>query len=479
MPRVANKNESPKDVFLLRRQSLLAQLTSDDVVILPAAKEYLRTPEIEYQFRQENNVLYLTDYPETDSVVVLLPKRDQGEFVLFNLPKDQAREVWTGKRIGQEGAILEYHADQAYSIEDLKHELPALLQGRKRVYFPLYSKIEDKHVMLHEEDYLLDLLNKHRLEIVNVLPLLSEMRLIKSDAEVAIMEESIRITRAGHLNAMRHCRPGFYEYQLDAKLSESFYDLGSRYPAYPNVIGSGPTACTLHYESNNRQIQNGDLVLIDAGAEYKGYAADITRTFPANGRFTPEQKQIYNIVLKAQAAGIAATKPGVTWKEIRELVARTITQGLVDIGILSGDVDTLMKNGEYKKFYMHGPGHWIGLDTHDVGTKDKDGDVEARPFVPGMVLTMEPGIYISDQHKDIPAKWYNTAVRIEDMLLVTEEGCRVLSASIPKSVNEVEFIMTTARAATAGLPRFLGRHHDQPMLENIDAADRLSLRRSI
>jgi Xaa-Pro aminopeptidase len=426
--------------FFKRREKLLKQFGKEDLIILVSAPEAQRNAGTNYLFRQDSNFYYMTAFSEPRSVAVFAPGRAEGEFILFNLPRDPAKEIWNGKRAGQKGAIEEYGANQAFSIDDLNKYLPELINGRLNVY--LIDSVNDKS---KDDLFILKAANEAGVEVKDVSPLLTAMRSIKDEAEILAMREAVRISGRAHWSAMQHCQPGLYEYEVEAALMKKFYQHGSHAQAYPNIVASGPNTCTLHYESNDRRIENGDLVLIDAAAEYQTYAADITRTFPANGKFTPEQRAIYEIVLHAQEAGIKAVKPGVTVKEVRDAVERVITQGLIDVGLLHGDLEKLLEEYACKKFYMHSFGHWIGLDVHDVGGKDKDGQPNMREFEAGMTLTMEPGIYISDQHKDIDPKWHNIGVRIEDDLLVTGAGCEVLSAAIPKSVESIEMTMEQAR----------------------------------
>lgn len=429
-----------RNAVAARRTQVLQKFTADDLIILVASPESQRNADTKYLYRQDSYHYYLTGFEEPRSLAILAPGRAEGQFILFNLPNDPAKEIWTGKRAGQQGAVENYGADQSFSIEDLASQLPAILRGRKNVYIQAYAG--ERSV---EEKTVLRLMAEAGAARCDILPLLTAMRSIKDQSELARMRQAIAITGEAHVSAMRHCQPGMFEYQLEAHLMKKFYMGGSHAQAYPNIVASGPNACTLHYETNTRQIADGDLVLIDAAAEYDTYAADITRTFPANGKFSEEQRAIYEIVLRAQQAGILAVAPGVTVKAVRDAVEREMTKGLLQIGLLNGDLEELIKNFACGKFFKHSFGHWIGLDVHDVGSKDKDGQRLMREFEPGMTLTMEPGIYIPDTLSDVPAKWHNIGVRIEDVLLVTNNGCEVMSADIPKQVADIEGMMAYAK----------------------------------
>jgi Xaa-Pro aminopeptidase len=435
-----NLNTEISNPFHQRREKVLKQYGADDIIILVSAPESHRNADTNYIFRQDSNFYYITGFSEPRSVAILAPGRAEGEYILFNLPRDPDKEIWNGKRAGQKGAVEEFGANQAFSIEELDQRLPDIIRGRKNAY--LIQSNAEKGV---ENRVMLKKVSEAGMEVRDITPLLTAMRSIKDEAEILAMREALRITGLAHVNAMRHCQPGMFEYQVEAALMNKFYQNGSHAQAYPNIVASGPNTCILHYETNDRRIQNGDLVLIDAAAEYQTYAADITRTFPANGKFTIEQRAIYEIVLKAQEAGIKAVAAGVTVKSVRDAVERVITQGLLDLGLLHGELEKLLEEYACKKYYMHSFGHWIGLDVHDVGGKDENGQPNMRQLEAGMTLTMEPGIYISNQHNDIDPKWHNIGVRIEDVLFVTSGGCEVLSAAIPKSVESIEMIMEQAR----------------------------------
>ncbi len=428
--------------YAKRRKQLMRQLGPQSIVILPAAKEQPRNGDAVYPFRQQSDFYYLTGFDEPDAVLVLLPKRKEGEYILFNRPHDRAHEIWDGPRAGQEGARKKYLADQSFPIEQLEALLPDLLLGRKEIHYPLgLNRAFD--TLLNQ------CVNQLRAKVrggipspeafIDIAPTLHEMRLIKSPAEIALMQKAVNITHEAHVRAMRACKPGMHEYELDAELSYTFKRHGAIQPAYNSIVGAGRNTCVLHYIANNKKIADGDLVLIDAGAEYANYAADITRTFPANGRFSAEQRAIYNLVLKAQAAAIKLIKPGVSFMAMQTAIIKVITQGLVDLGILRGNVAKLIEKQAYLPYYMHKSGHWLGLDVHDVGRYRVNN--KWRTLQPGMVLTVEPGIYLSADIPGLAKRWHHIGVRIEDDVVVTRKGCDVLSRKIPKSIADIEKLM--------------------------------------
>ncbi len=427
--------------YAKRRKTLMAQAGSSAIIILPSAAEIIRNGDAHYSFRQQSDFYYMTGFTEPEAIAVFIPKRKAGEYVLFNRVRDRERETWDGPRAGQEGACNDFMVDQAFPIESFASVLSELLADKLTIYYPIgASKWFD--------DMLMATINQIRSKIrsgsswpttfVDVVPLIHEMRLFKSPAEIAVMQRAIDITRDGHLRAIRACRPNKYEYELEAELMYAFrsHNAGN---AYTPIVGAGRHSCILHYVSNNHKIAGGDLVLIDAGAEYQHYAADITRTFPANGKFSAEQRAIYELVLQAQLAAIKAIKPGVPFTMMQDVVVKIITQGLIDLGLLKGKLDDLIKKQAYFPFYMHRAGHWLGIDVHDAGryTVDK----KWRPLEPGMVFTVEPGIYISADIPGVPKRWHNIGVRIEDNVVVTEKGCEVMSQHIPKKIDDIEALM--------------------------------------
>lgn len=432
--------------FARRRRQLMDMMTPNSIAIIPAARERIRNRDVEYAFRQDSDFYYLTGFGEPDSVVALIPEREHGEYVLFCRERNREMEIWNGYRAGPEGAVKQYGADDAFPIADLDEILPGLIEGKERVYYAMGRDPEfDRHVM----EWVNTIRAKVRSgaqppgEFIALDHVLHEMRLYKSPQEIAVMERAAEISAAAHVRAMEVCEPGMYEYQLEAEFLHEFTRNGSRSPAYSSIVGGGANACILHYRENNAVLNDGDLVLIDAGCELEHYASDITRTFPVNGKFSPQQKAIYEIVLAAQYAAIKAVKPGNHWNEPHEAAVKEITKGLVKVGLLNGKVDELIKTEAYRAFFMHRTGHWLGMDVHDVGDYKVEG--EWRTLEAGMVLTVEPGLYISPDNTQVDEEWRGIGVRIEDDVVVTGRGHKVLTNGVPKEVDEIEALMAKAR----------------------------------
>lgn len=428
--------------FARRRKQLMAQMEPNSIAILHAGKQSLRNRDIEFPFRSESDFHYLTGFPEPDAVMALIPGRAHGEFVLFCNERDPQHETWTGRRFGPEGARSEFAADDAFPISDIDDILPGLIEGRERVYYTLGKDPQfDQHIM----DWLNTLRAKVRSgahppgEFVALDHLVHEQRLFKSAAEQRAMRESAQVAAAGHRRAMRACRPGMYEYQLEAELLYEFNLAGARSAAYPSIVGSGANGCILHYTDNSDRMRSGQLVLIDAGCELDLYASDITRTFPVNGKFSKRQRAVYDIVLEAQLAAIEQVRPGKHWNEPHEAAVEVIAQGLLSLGLLKGTLKNVLARETFRKFYMHRTGHWLGMDVHDVG--DYRIAEAWRVFEPGMVLTVEPGIYIAPETRGIDSHWKGIGIRIEDDVLVTRDGCEVLSEAAPKQAQEIEALM--------------------------------------
>ncbi|MDI1353073.1 MAG: Xaa-Pro aminopeptidase [bacterium] len=427
--------------YLDRRKKLAQQLLAGSVAIIPAAQESIRNGDAHYRFRQDSDFYYLTGFDEPNALLVITAGNNS-QSILFNRERNPAQEQWTGKRLGQEGAVTQLHMDVAFPTHAVTEQLPKLLLNKSAVYYSL-GKNPDL------EQQIMTALNTVKAQVRrgakapqalgDLEPILGEMRLFKSDAEIALMRIAARISVDAHKHAMRACKHSSNEYQLEAELLYQFTRQGCRSVAYDSIVGGGENACILHYTANNCALRSGDLVLIDAGGEYGNYAADITRTFPVNGVFSPAQKSIYELVLKAQKAGIAAIKPGLAWDQVQVIMVRILTQGLCELGILTGDVNELIGKEAYKPFYMHNSGHWLGLDVHDAGPyKIDDG---WRPLQPGMVLTVEPGLYISANMPGVAERWWDIGVRIEDDVLVTASGHEVLTAALPVDINEIEALM--------------------------------------
>lgn len=428
--------------FAKRRRKIIEQIGKNGIAIIAAKSESVRNGDVNYPYRQDSYFYYLTGFTEPEAIAVLIPFRQEGEFILFNQPHDTVRELWDGPRAGQDGACEIYGADQSYPISDFDHKLPDLLQGCERLHYAMGRDANFDARVMSGVNHLREKVRSGEQiprEFINIEHTLAEMRLYKSAAEIALMRQAAHISAEAHKHVMQLCKPGLHEYDLEAELIGQFLHQGSRAVAYESIVGGGANACTLHYRDNTAILRDGDLVLIDAGCEYQHYASDITRTFPVNGRFNPEQKAIYELVLAAQSAGIEQVRPGVSWQSIQELIVRILTQGLVDLHILHGAVDNLIEHKAYSAFYMHRSGHWLGLDVHDVGEYKVQG--EWRPLEPGFVLTVEPGIYIAANAPQVDKKWWNIGVRIEDDVLVTETGHEVLSISAPRSVADIEALM--------------------------------------
>lgn len=431
--------------FASRRRALMARVGADAAVIIPAAVHHRRNSDTEYRYRQDSDFYYLTGFAEPEALLVLLPGRADGEFVLLCRDRDRTMEIWNGYRAGPEGAVSDFAANQAFVIGDAATQLPALLAGRKRVYAPLATGTAF-------DAELTGWINAVRAQgragveapesLHAIDKALHPLRLIKSAAELAIMQAAADLSAEGHRRAMAVAKPGRYEYELEAELLHSFTRHGCSAPAYGSIVGGGANACILHYTENNAVLNDGDLVLIDAGGELAYYAADITRTFPVNGRFSAEQKALYEVVLAAQLAAIAVVQVGQSWQAPHAAAVRVLCQGLLTLGLLKGDLEAVIEAGDYRRFYMHRTGHWLGMDVHDVGDYRVDG--EWRALAPGMVLTVEPGLYIAPDDDTVEARWRGIGIRIEDDVVVTDAGPHVLSAKAPKTIAEIEALVGSA-----------------------------------
>jgi Xaa-Pro aminopeptidase len=431
-----------KTEFARRRKNLMALMDPNSIAIIPSARVQLRNRDTGYPFRQDSDFYYLSGFTEPDAVLVLLPGRRYGQFVIFCRERDPGMELWHGSRAGPEGVCQKFAADDAFPIGDIDDILPGLVEGRDRVYYSMGRSAEfDRQIM----SWVNSIRSKEASgavppgEFTDLDHMLHELRLYKSAAELRLMRRAADITARAHRRAMHVCRGGLYEYQLEAELQHEFVNSGARFPAYPSIVGSGQNACVMHYVENSDKMRDGDLVLIDAGCELEHYASDVTRTFPVSGRFNAEQRALYELVLRAQLAAIAEIKPGNHWNQPHDASVRVFTEGLVELGLLKGRVASLIKRNAYRAFYMHRVGHWLGLDVHDVGDY-RVGD-EWRLLEPGMVMTVEPGLYISVDNTSVAKKWRGIGIRIEDDVVVTEEGCDVISSGVPKTVEEIEALM--------------------------------------
>ncbi|MBM7335241.1 MAG: Xaa-Pro aminopeptidase [Alcanivorax sp.] len=433
--------------FQQRRAELMAQMEPNSIAILAAAPERTRNRDVEHPYRQDSDFWYLSGFPEPEAVMVLLPGREHGEYVLFCRERDRAREIWDGYRAGQEGAVAEYGADDAFPINDIDDILPGLVEGRNRVYYDLGRDADFDRRLMGWVNAIRERVRTGAQppgEFVALSHLLHDMRLFKSKAEADLMRRAGQISAGAHVRAMKAVRPGLYEYQLEAEYLHEFMRHGARSPAYPSIVGGGANGCVLHYIENSAELKDGDLVLVDAGCELENYASDITRTFPVNGTFSGEQRALYELVLRSQYAAIADTHPGHHWNVPHETVVRILTEGLVDLGLLKGKVDDLIEEMAYQRFYMHRTGHWLGLDVHDVGDYRVGG--EWRQLEPGMTLTVEPGLYIAPDDDTVEERWRGIGIRIEDDVLVTKDGCEVLTGDVPKDIDDIEALMREARA---------------------------------
>jgi len=433
--------------FKRRRNQLMRMMGRNSIAIFPAAPERIRNRDVQYPFRQDSDFLYLTGFPEPEAVAALIPGRGHGEYVLFCRERDATREMWDGVRAGQSGAVEEYGADDSFPIGDLDDILPGLLENRSRVFYAMGCNPElDKRLA----EWVNHLRNSSRagvnapVEFLALDHFLHDMRLYKSRSEIKSMRLAAQISARAHRKLMQVCRPGLMEYELEAEFVHECALQGARFQAYSPIVGGGNNACILHYTENHAPLQPGDLVLIDAGCEYACYASDITRTLPINGRFSPAQRALYELVLSAQEAAIRKAKPGNHWNEPHQEAVRVITKGLVALGILEGTPAKLIRQEAYKPYYMHRTGHWLGMDVHDVGDYMVDG--EWRLLEPGMVMTVEPGIYIPARSKGVSRRWWGIGIRIEDDVLLTRDGNEVLSADAPKQVAEIEGLMARAGA---------------------------------
>ena len=427
-----------KTEIILRREKLLAQMVPNSVALFFAAPEVTRSNDTHYPYRQNSDFWYFTHFAEPESVLAVIKQQDNSaRYVLFNRKKDPLAETWTGYRLGQQAALASIFVDEAYLFDEIDTILPDLLNGKTAIYhadqlYQYADKIVKQVQTTLRQGGRLNLVAPS--SIIDWRPIVHEMRMFKSDFEMQLLRKACKISAEAHVRAMQKCAPSMYEYQLEAEILHEFAWHGARFPSYNTIVGGGNNGCILHYENNSEQLKDGDLVLIDAGCEYQYYAGDITRTFPINGKFNQAQREIYDIVLASQYQAIHLLKPGTSIKDVNDQVVRTMVMGLVKLGIMQGDVDNLITNKAYLEFYMHGLGHWLGIDVHDVGS-GRD-----RILEPGMVLTVEPGLYIN-KDADVPDCYKGIGIRIEDNILITESGNEVLTADVPKEPEQIEKLM--------------------------------------
>ncbi|MDF7666986.1 Xaa-Pro aminopeptidase [Orbaceae bacterium ESL0727] len=431
-----------KNEIVVRRNQFISQMQPNSAALFFAAPEVVRSNDTHYPYRQNSDFWYFTLFEEPEAALLLIKHDDNHTYqqIIFNRKKDPLAETWTGYRLGQQAALTELQVDKAYLFTDIETILPTLISGKTALYHA-------DNQYFYADQIVKNVINtlrqgcRQNFSAPNVFidwrPIVHEMRMFKSDGEIDIMRQAGKIAALAHTRAMKKCQPGMYEYQLEAEILHEFAWHGARWPSYNTIVGSGNNGCTLHYENNSAQLRDGDLVLIDAGCEYHYYASDITRTFPVNSKFSPAQREIYAIVLASQYKAIELFKPGVSIQQVNQQVIRIMVEGLVKLGIMQGDIDTLIQDKAYLKYYMHGLGHWLGMDVHDVGS-GRD-----RLLQPGMVLTVEPGLYI-DQNADVPPQYKGIGIRIEDNILITENGNTVLTADVPKNIDEIEQLMLGA-----------------------------------
>lgn len=428
--------------FEKRRRKLAKLIGKDGIAVIPTASTRVRSRDTDYPYRPDSDFYYFTGFSEPNAVMILAPGREDGSFIVCLREKNPLTEIWDGHMEGLSGVKKNYEADQSFDIEDLETILSSLFLGRQKVFFTLgQDEVLDKILM---KSFNAVRAGQRRggvvpSEIQALEPLVHEMRLIKSKYEIGLMKKSAKISVDAHKRIFENCKPGVFEYQIEADIIHEFGKHGA-VPAYTSIVASGQNACTLHYISNRDKMKSGQLLLTDAGCENEMYAADITRTIPVSGEYSKEQKEIYELVLKVQKNAINSIKPGQTFEGLQSDAIKGLTKGLKKLGLLKGRVDQLIKSEAYKDFYMHGIGHWLGMDVHDVGSyMDQKG--KSRKFENGMVLTIEPGIYISKKNKNVPTEYRGIGIRIEDDVLVTKSGCDVLTKALPKEIGEIESIM--------------------------------------
>jgi Xaa-Pro aminopeptidase len=422
-------------------QEFMRRMEPNSVAIIPSAREATRSNDTHYRFRQDSDFFYLTGFEEPDAIAVIKSSQSP-QYTLFVRPRDPEREIWDGRRAGVEGARQDFGADESFPIAEFDEKLNDILDGAERLYYRLgvNSDLDDTIIRQIARMRAINRKPIHPPQtIIDPGKIVHELRVLKSPEEIEIMQRAADIAAEAHVEAMKAVRPGMNEYEVEALIERVFRERGAAAPAYTSIVGAGPNATVLHYISNDGQLRDGDLLLVDAGAEYKGYASDITRTYPINGRFTKAQREIYELVLKAQKACVEMVRPGVTHDQLKQHSIEVLTEGMVQLGLLKGDPEELIKEKKHEQFYMHGLGHMLGIDVHDVGLYYHG--KESRALEPGVVMTVEPGIYISVDTKGIPEQYLGIGVRIEDDVLCTQNGPRVLTTKVPKEVSEIESLM--------------------------------------
>ncbi len=433
--------------FKKRRKHLMQCIGIGNIALISSAGVRVRNRDVDYPFRQDSDFYYLTGFNEPDALAVFIPGRSQGEYILFCREFDEKKALWEGAHAGLEGAIKHYAADDSFPIDDIDDIVSGMLENKTKVFYPMGRDTDLDHSL---QEWIRHIRSQSRsgvmapAELASIEPIVHEMRLFKSAAELKLMRYAAQISAEAHVKAMQLCVAGKYEYQVEADIVHHFMQSGLRNVAYPSIVAGGKNACTLHYTENSDKLKNGDLLLIDAGAECDHYAADITRTFPISGKFSEPQALLYQLVLDAQFAAIEQIKPNVPWNAAHDASVEVLTKGLVKLGLLKGTVSKLIKNEKYKQFYMHRIGHWLGMDVHDVG--DYKIHQEWRLLQAGMVLTVEPGLYIPEDCKSVDKKWRGIGIRIEDDVLVTKNGYEILTHEVPKTITEIETLMAEAKS---------------------------------
>jgi Xaa-Pro aminopeptidase len=431
-------------IYADRRRRLMERMGDRAAAVFFAAPEAVRSNDTHFDYRQSSDLLYLTGFEEPDAALVLLPGHDKHGVVFFVRKRDREREVWDGPRVGPEGAKERYGADEAFPIEELETRLPEMLEGRERVHVALGHHPDRDALVVRAIGRAKTVARKGKRvprEIHDPALLLHEMRLFKTGPELASLRRAVEVSADAHLRAMKATKPGVGEWEIQAEVEYAFRRAGARAPGYTTIAGSGPNACVLHYVENRRRMQDGDLLLLDAGAELDHYTGDITRTWPVSGTFSAAQREVYDLVLAAQRAVIRMVKPGLRYSDMHDTAVRVLTEGLVDRGVIDGPAEKAIEDKTFRAFYMHGTGHWLGMDVHDVGAYHVD--EASRPLEAGMVFTVEPGLYFSPDEPRSPARWRGLGVRIEDDVLVTESGCEVLSKGAPVDPDEIERVVGT------------------------------------
>ncbi|MDE0309137.1 MAG: aminopeptidase P N-terminal domain-containing protein [Acidiferrobacterales bacterium] len=423
-----------------RRRQVMDRI-GNGIAIIPNATQQRRNSDVYYTYRPDSDFYYLTRFPEPESVAILTPGGDEGDYILFCRAKDPDSELWEGRRHGPQGAVETFGADAAFGYDELDEKLPSLLENRDSIHYCLgrYPEFDQRVIgWLNQVRRMVRTGTKAPGGILDLGSILHEMRLFKTEREIEFMATASTVSAEAHRRAMQVCQPGMAEYEIQAEIEYWFQKNNCR-TAYPSIVAAGENACILHYTDNSSDMKDGDLLLIDAGAEYDCYAADITRTFPVNGKYTAHQKAVYDVVLEAQRVAIEAVRPGKRYSDVDDAARLTIADGLIDLGILTGSAEEAIENNLVKKYYMHKVGHWLGIDVHDVGEyRDYDG---MRRLEPGMYMTVEPGIYLSASD-ELDEHWHGIGIRIEDDVLVTEDGHRVMTGDVPKSTVEIEALMS-------------------------------------